>query len=48
MTGTPAIRKPLLKLPVRVRDGKNREPAKQPNFVTIPCANPASMNALRH
>jgi len=48
MTGTAAIRQALLKLPVRARNGKKREPAKQPNLVTIPCANPASMNALRH
>ena len=48
MTGALAIRQTLLKLPVRVRFGKNLKPAKQSNFVTFSCPNPAAMNALRH
>jgi len=48
MTGALAIRQAVLKLPVCARNGKNRKPAKQPDFVTFPCTNPASSNALRH
>ena len=48
MTGAPAVRQTLLKLPARVRNGKYWKPEKQPNFVTFPCTNPASSNTLRH